>query len=261
MHLDAIDLRNFYARRLGLMVRRLLRPRFRALWPNVRGKRVFGLGYVTPYLAEFRKEAACIGALAPARLGAMPWPERASSQVALVSETDLPLDDESADHILLVHMLEWSEHPHTLLREIWRVLAPSGRILIVVPNRRGLWARLDTTPFGYGSPFSRSQLTRLLKDAMFQPESWHYVLHLPPFNWRVLTRWPDFWERLGDILWPAFSGVIILEATKQVYAGSPLRETERSMRRRIVPIPAGVATPRLTREQKDRLLAEEILRR
>lgn len=246
MHLDAIDLRDFYARRLGLMVRRLLRARIRAQWSDVRTLRVFGLGYATPYLAEFRGETQCLGALAHARLGALPWPDRGSSLTALVEETDLPLDDETADRILLVHMLEWSERPHALLREIWRTLSPNGRVLIVVPNRRGLWARVDATPFGYGSPFSRSQLTKLLKDAMFQPESWHYALHMPPFDWRILTRWPLFWERLGLILWPTFSGVVMVEATKQVYGAMPVRETERKMRRRIVPVPAGAVTPRKT---------------
>ena len=43
----------------------------------------------------------------------------------------------------------------------------------------------------------------------------------------------------GLVLWPAFSGVILVEATKQVYAAVPARET-RSVRRRIVPMPAGV---------------------
>lgn len=256
MHLDAIDLKDFYARRLGLMVRRLLRRRIRERWDDVRGLRVFGLGYATPYLAEFRSEARCLGALMPAGFGALPWPDSGPSRTALVDETELPLDDEAADRILLVHMLEWSERSRTLLREIWRVLGPNGRLLIVVPNRRGLWARVDTTPFGYGSPFSRSQLTKLLKDSMFQPEGWQYALYSPPFNWRVLTRWPAFWERLGLILWPAFSGVIMVEATKQVYAAMPVRETERKMRRRIVPVPAGAVTPRLSRQQKDRLLAE-----
>lgn len=244
MHLDAFDLKDFYARRLGLMVRRLLRRRIRARWDDVRGMRVFGLGYATPYLAEFRNEARCLGALMPAAFGALPWPDRAPSLSALVDETDLPLDDEAADRILLVHMLEWSEQSRTLLREIWRVLSPNGRVLIIVPNRRGLWARVDTTPFGFGSPFSRTQLTTLLKDSMFQPEGWQYALYLPPFNWRMLTRWPAFWERFGLILWPTFSGIIMVEATKQVYAAMPVRETERKMRRRIVPVPAGVVTPR-----------------
>ncbi len=248
MHLDAIDLREFYGRRLGLMVRRLLRARIQARWDDVRGLRIFGLGYATPYLVEFRAETQCPGALAPERLGAFPWPERGSSLTALVKETDLPLEDEAADRVLLVHMLEWSERPHALLREIWRVLSADGRVLIVVPNRRGLWARVDTTPFGYGSPFSRSQLTALLKGAMLQPESWHYALYLPPFDWRILTRWPLLWERLGLVLWPTFSGVIVVEATKQVYAAMPARETERKMRRRVIPVPAGAVTPRLPGE-------------
>jgi SAM-dependent methyltransferase len=245
MHLDAIDLKDFYARRLGLLVRRLLRRRIRARWKDVKGMRVFGLGFATPYLAEFRGEAHALGALMPARFGALSWPPHGPSMATLVDETELPLADETADRILLVHMLEWSERSRTLLREIWRVLGPGGRLLIVVPNRRGLWARVDTTPFGYGSPFSRSQLTQLLKECMFDPEGWQYALYMPPFNWRVLMRWPTFWERLGLFLWPIFSGVIVVEATKQVYAAMPAREAKRKMRRRIVPVPAGVA-PRKT---------------
>jgi SAM-dependent methyltransferase len=256
MQLDVIDLKDFYTRPLGLVVRSLLSPRIRARWSEVKGMRVFGLGFATPYLAPFRGEASLLGALMPAELGAVPWPEQGQSVSALVEETELPLDDESADRILLVHMLEWSEKSRALLRELWRVLAPNGRLLLVVPNRRGLWARVDTTPFGYGSPFSRSQLATLLKEAMFQPEGWHYALYMPPFNWRILTRWPTLWERLGLILCPTFSGVIMVEATKQVYAAMPVRETERKARRRIMPVPAGAVTQRLARQQKHRLLAE-----
>jgi len=242
MHLDVIDLKDFYARPLGLMVRRLLGARIRARWSDLKGCRAFGLGFATPYLAAFRGEAGALGALMPSGLGAIPWPDRGQSLSVLVDETELPLDDESADRILLVHMLEWSEKSHALLRELWRVLAPNGRLLLVVPNRRGLWARVDTTPFGYGRPFSRSQLAKLLKEAMFSPEDWQYALYMPPFNWRILLRWPLFWERLGLVLWPAFSGVIMVEATKQVYAAMPVRETHK-VGRRIMPVPAGV-TPR-----------------
>jgi SAM-dependent methyltransferase len=246
MHLDAFDLKDFYAQPLGLTVRRLLRHRIRARWRDVKGMRAFGIGFTTPYLGEFSDEAYALGALMPAGLGALTWPSRGPSLAALVDETELPLDDEVADRILLVHMLEWSERSRALLREIWRVLSPNGRILLIVPNRRGLWARVDTTPFGYGSPFSRSQLTTLLKESMFSPEGWHYALYMPPFSWRILTRWPAFWERLGLMLWPTFSGVIMVEATKQVYGAMPVRKTARRTRRRIVPVPAGAATP-LTR--------------
>ena len=242
MHLDAIDLKDFYGCPLGRVVRRLLGARLRARWTEVKDARVFGLGFATPYLAAFRGEAGAVGALMPAEQGAVPWPERGKGATVLVDATELPLEDESADRILLVHMLEWSEKSRVLLRELWRVLAPNGRMLVIVPNRRGLWARVDTTPFGHGSPFSRSQLAKLLKEAMFSPDDWQYALYMPPFNWRVLLRWPLFWERLGLVLWPTFSGVILVEATKQVYAAVLARETSK-VRRRIVPVPAGV-TPR-----------------
>jgi len=239
MQLDAIDLKEFYACPLGVVVRRLLGARVRSRWADLKGLSVFGVGFATPYLSAYRGEAQPLGALMPAELGAVPWPEQDQSLTALVEETELPLDDESADRLLLVHMLEWSEKSRELLRELWRVLKPNGRLLMIVPNRRGLWARVDTTPFGYGSPFSRTQLNKLLKESSFSPEDWDYALYMPPFNWRILLRWPVFWERLGLVLWPTFSGVILVEATKQVYAAVPLREL-RKVRRRIVPIPAGV---------------------
>lgn len=244
MHLDAINLKNFYASPLGLVVRRLLGARLRARWSNVQGQSLFGLGFATPYLGAFRADACPLGALMPAELGVVAWPNQTKSLSVAVDETELPLADESADRILLVHMLEWSERTRPLLRELWRVLAPNGRMLLIVPNRRGLWARVDSTPFGHGRPFSRSQLTSLLRDAMFTPEQWQNALYMPPFSWRILLKWPVFWERLGLVLWPAFSGVLIVEATKQLYGGVPVKES-RNKRRRVVPVPAGV-TPRTT---------------
>ena len=79
----------------------------------------------------------------PAELGVISWPREGDCLSVLVDETELPLPDECADRLLLVHMLEWSERSRALLRELWRVLAPNGRLLIIVPNRRGLWARVE----------------------------------------------------------------------------------------------------------------------
>ena len=58
---------------------------------------------------------------------------------------------------------------------------------------------------------------------MFSPEEWQYALYMPPFGWRILLKWPVFWERLGLVLWPAFSGVIMVEASKQIYAAVPVQ--------------------------------------
>lgn len=237
MHLDAIDLKAFYASPLGQVARRLLGARLKSRLGNLKNARIFGLGFATPYLGAIRSEADVLGALMPAEQGVIQWPEGNANETVLVEEAELPLRDDSADCILLVHMLEWSENARELLRELWRVLAPNGRLLIVVPNRRGLWAQLDTTPFGHGQPYSRSQLAKLLKEAMFSPEDWQYALYMPPFGWRVLLRWPVFFERLGLVLWPAFSGVIVVEASKQVYGAVPV-SARAKMRRRFIPVPA-----------------------
>ena len=127
MHLDVIDLKDFYASPLGHVVRKLLGARISARFNDVKDAIVFGLGFAAPYLGRSRPTRAC-RALMPAELGAMDWPEQGHSSSVLVEETDLPLADECADRLLLVHMLEWSEKSRTLLREMWRVLTPNGRL-------------------------------------------------------------------------------------------------------------------------------------
>lgn len=242
MQLDVIDLKEFYARPLGAVVRRLIAHRLRARWRDVRGMRVFGLGFATPYLGCFRDEAACVGALMPAERGVVAWPHDAPSRVAVVEDGSLPLGDAVADRIVVVHAIETAEQVRATLAELWRVLAANGRLLLIVPNRRGLWARLDTTPFGQGRPYSRGQLTRLLKEERFSPIEWSHALYVPPFNLPILLRSALAWERVGAVMWPAFSGVIMIEATKQVYARIP-RETEAAPAR-LRPAPATAVTTR-----------------
>src|SRR5262249_21997874 len=60
------------------------------------------------------------------------------------------------------------------------VLAGGGGPLIVGANRRGGWARPDTTPFGHGRPYSRSQITHLLREGRFTPTGWGDALPVPP---------------------------------------------------------------------------------
>jgi SAM-dependent methyltransferase len=116
--------------------------------------------------------------------------------------------------------------PHdapALLREVWRVLAPGGRLLAVVPNRRGLWARMDTTPFCHGRPYSRSQITQLLRETWFTPTAWGEALYVPPIEQTWFLRSAVAWERTGATVSAPFAGVHIVEATKQVYRTLPAR--------------------------------------
>lgn len=218
MHIDVEVLKTFYATPLGTAVRRVLTHRVRARWRGLTGQTVIGLGYPCPYLGVFNEEAHAVVALMPAQQGALVWPRTGPVQSALVMEEQLPLADNSVDRLLAVHCLEVAERPAVLLREIWRVLAPEGRLLLLVPNRRGLWARFDATPFGYGRPYSRSQLERLLNDALLTPFEWKGALHMPPLGWSMIVRSAPAWERLGARLSPAFGGVMMVEARKEVMA-------------------------------------------
>ena len=137
--MDVVDLRTFYAQHLGVVARRFIGNGIRARWTDTRGMRVVGVGYATPYLGLFREEAERCLALMPAQQGVVRWPSARPSLAALVEEDELPLTDSAVDRVLLVHALEVSADPGELLREAWRVLAAGGRLLAVVPNRRGVW--------------------------------------------------------------------------------------------------------------------------
>jgi SAM-dependent methyltransferase len=171
----------------------------------------------------------------PAGQGVMAWPAEGKRLVAIAEEGDLPLPDESVDRILLVHAIEFTEQTEPLMREVWRVLRPGGRLLALVPNRRSLWARVERTPFGHGRPFSGSQLTRLLRDNRFDPVRHEGALYLPPVQARLILRTSALWQRLGPIFGKPFGGVVLVEATKQVYGARPV--ASRVRRRVLVPLP------------------------
>jgi hypothetical protein len=228
---DAIDLRDFYRDSMGQAVRRVLRSRIRTLWPDTKGMTVLGLGYATPFLGQLRTDADRVLALMPAQQGVLRWPTDGASLAALTDETDLPLTDLSVDRVLLIHSVECAEQIRPMLREAWRVLSGNGRLLAIVPNRRGLWTRFDHTPFGHGRPYSRGQLTRLMRENLFTPIQSQNALFCPPLSWRLVLKAAPAWEAVGQRWFATFGGLIMIEATKQVYAapnGIPARRRKRA---------------------------------
>ncbi len=242
MFADVLDLRDFYASRLGQVARRMIRRRIRLIWPDVGGARLLGLGYATPYLRMFHGEAERVAALMPASQGVLPWPLEGPNCVALGEEGELPFQDYSIDRVLLIHGLEFSEQARSLLEEIWRVLAGGGRLLVIVPNRRGIWARIEGTPFGQGRPYTPPQLSRLLRDAMFTPQHSSAALYVPPTRSRMMLRSAAAFEQIGERWFTTFAGVAMVEATKQIYAKPALKRQER---RRPVYVPVPHGAPRL----------------
>jgi SAM-dependent methyltransferase len=238
---DIVDLRSFYASLLGRLAERSIAMALSSVWANLPNERLVGLGYALPWLDRFGADAERVFAFMPARQGAVNWPPAGPSATALVFEEELPLTDSSIDRMLVVHALEHAEDPREMLKEVWRVLSPGGRLVIVAPNRRGVWARFEHTPFGTGRPYSRGQLTSLLREANFTPGPWSEALFYPPSRRRWVMRFHQLLERMGRRLWPMFSGIVVVEAQKRLYQGLPV--TQRASRRVFVPVlsPQGAA--------------------
>ncbi|MEC7943729.1 MAG: class I SAM-dependent methyltransferase [Pseudomonadota bacterium] len=231
MYNDVIDLRDFYSSPLGLTTQRIVRRYVRNIWPDTRGMNIAGVGYPTPYLRPFIGNTERVVALMPAQQGALKWPAEEGNIVSLVLEEGLPLPDVSVDRVLMIHSLEYSDQARKLLREVWRVMTEGGRVLIVVPNRRGIWARIDHTPFGHGQPFTAAQMSRLLRNNLFQPECWSAGLFVPPTRSRMILASANPIERLGYRWFQAVGGLLFVEAQKQIYAATgKAQETTRERR-------------------------------
>ncbi len=230
MSVDITDLRAFYASPLGSVARRLVGRTVDRFWGPLTGLRILGLGYATPYLSAAREEGERALAFMPASQGVVNWPATGPSASALVDPLVMPLPDASIDRVLVVHALETVESPGELLQELWRILTPGGRIIVVAPNRRGLWARMDTTPFGHGQPFSRSQLKALMRQTLFSPEGWAEILYVPPLRNRFLLQTAVAWERVGIGFSLPFAGLHVVDATKQLYRAIAVRPMRRAAR-------------------------------
>jgi SAM-dependent methyltransferase len=224
MTTEVHGLAGFYASRGGETAAWLVAARLRALWPALPGQAVLGLGWAAPYLHLWRAEAyRCIAAV-PGHLadaGALAGPGAGTAATLLAEEETLPFPDASFDRVLLVHGLEAAENARRLLREVWRVLRDDGRVLLVVPNRVGMWAHLDRTPFGHGQPYSRGQIERLLARHLFRAERREAALFMPPYGLRFWGAAAAPVERLGRLVMPRLAGVFIVEAQKDLFAGAP----------------------------------------
>ncbi|ALN74366.1 class I SAM-dependent methyltransferase [Aureimonas sp. AU20] len=248
MNADIVDIRDFYATRLGEAAVRSVSTALEPIWKPISQERLVGIGYVTPYLDKLSRDAERALAFMPAAQGATNWPPQGRSLTALVHPAELPLGDACIDRILMVHALEFAESPTEMLNEAWRVLAPGGRLVLVLPSRRGVWTRFEHTPFGSGRPWSRGQATRLLRETMFTPSGFSEALHFPPFRRAGLLNLVGVWDRIGRRCWPLFCGAIILEATKLVYRGIPVTHGEKQRLKRLRPVLVPHGAPALHRE-------------
>ena len=216
MWADIHDVMGFYRSPLGKMTRRTLRASIRALWPSAANENLLGIGYALPYVRPYRQEVEHLSLVMPKAFGATSWPLDGANLVTLADEENLPFSDRIFDKIILIHAIEFSDHLDVMLKECWRVLAHGGRLLTCVPNRRGMWSRMDKTPFGYGQPYSHRQLTKVLINNQFTPLQTRHALYSPPMNNRAGLKMFQTIESFGHRWLSNVAGVIMIESSKQL---------------------------------------------
>jgi len=218
MRQTVIMLEKFYASTLGMAARDMAGRRLTSLWPDLSGRDVLGFGYCGPYLTPYMKAANRIVLAMPGGQGAVARKGQRGIIACLTEEDLMPFSDARFDHVLVVHGVEETPDLGALLRELWRVTRPEGRIVVMASNRSGMWARSDRSPFGAGRPFSRMQLRMALNAAGFVPTVWSGALYTPPITRLAGRGFTKSCERFGETVWPGFSGLVLVEAIKRLYA-------------------------------------------
>lgn len=214
---DVDGLIRFYKSPLGRLSRHLIREQLGALAGDVTGKRILGLGFSTPYLRGALAGAERVLAFMPARQGASAWPREGPSHTVLCDPVEMPLTDAAVDLVIAVHAVEHVLDAEELMRELWRVCAPGAELIIAVPRRRGPWAQWDNNPFGFGHPYSRSQLDALLRAHSFTPREWRDCLYLPPINRAPVIKSARLFERTGRLFGSTFAGILCVRARKEQF--------------------------------------------
>lgn len=230
MRQNVMHLEKFYASRLGQAAQEMTQRRLASVWPDLGGREILAFGYGQPFVAPYLEHAKRTILAMPGGQGAITQTSRRGVISCLVQEDLLPFADAQFDNVIVAHGVEEAENLGTLLEELWRVTKPEGRVIIIAANRGGLWARTEKTPLGAGRPFSRAQLRSLLRAAKFQPVFWSGALYAPPVKFLTGHTMLGTIERFGETVWPGFSGLVLVEAIKRLYAEPTGRHAQRVSR-------------------------------
>ncbi len=165
---------------------------------------------------------------------------------------ELPFASQSIDLAALPHVLEFTDDPHEVLREVARVLMPEGRLVITGFNPLSLWGmrqgmrRLGTESFlpAQSQMIAFTRLKDWLKLLGFDIVRGRFGCYCPPNRTDKWLQRMAFMEKAGDRWWPIFGAVYMLQAVKRV-RGMRLVGPAWKTRKSPALVPAGtpVATP------------------
>ena len=159
----------------------------------------------------------------PSEMGALAHGVQGKVTSATIESHHWPLASDCANQIIICHGLEYCYDAEAALAEAHRVLTSAGSLLLLVANRASLWVRDESTPFGHGRPFSKAQITKLLRKTGFEISSVRRCVFLPPMAMRLPFKMAMMTDHIGHYGWGLFGGAMIIEASKLTYASPKQR--------------------------------------
>src|SRR5690606_13587190 len=155
-------------------------------------------------------------------------PEQTCDRFVRCSFEELPFETDSIDIALVHHVPEFSADPHAVLRELYRVIVPHGRVILIGFNPWSPFGvRMAMGRWRQGSIwrnhfFSAARMNDWLQLLGFATESIEYGFHRLPLHrgaqWPGAAQGGNIWSRH----WP-FGGIYTITAVKQVSKFIPMK--------------------------------------
>jgi len=173
------------------------------------------------------------------------FPKKSGDNV-IASPASMPFSSDTVDLVSLIHSLEMSDHPHQVLREAERILAPNGHLIIIAFNPFS-WYNAKKVFLPNTAPFNRQfYKAARVKDWLtllnFDIVSRKYVAFRPPVSNKRIHDSLFFLEKAGPKIFPFLGGVYCYLAKKSIAGFTPININRKKSS---VVIPGKFAKPTL----------------
>ncbi len=217
MYLDYLNYQKFYDSSIGKLLSNHIQNQLKKYCYLYDYQNICGFGYCYPYLNFLKGFKISVSYCYSKRMGVSDESIVKGNKI-LIDEEKIPFQDSYFDHVFLIHYLENNYNTKVSLREIWRSLAPEGKLYIIIPNRKSSWYLSDKSPFSSGNGFSKKQISDLLDESFFDIQNIERLVYFPNTNIKFIINNNTLIEKFGSILFKYFNGLYFCVAKKRIYA-------------------------------------------
>ena len=218
-------LRSWFDSPLGLSLQAIETNRLRSILPNLYGKVILQLG-------ALGKMNMIDSSPAPTRVVIDLLGNNHAVAVQGFPEA-LPFAGRSVDIALLPHTLDFASDPHQVLREVDRVLAPEGHVIVLGFNPLSMWGitrvfarRRGRVPW-CAHFFGVARIKDWLRLLEYEVTAGQMLYYRPPLQKESVMDRLYFLDKVGDRWWPLMAAAYLVVAKKRVYGVTPLQPTWR----------------------------------